>query len=78
MKCYNHQEKFCSGCKITKCRYWLDHKASGNCVIVASKKNENWTLQDVGSIFGVTRMRICQIEKTIINKIKKKTSSFLQ
>jgi len=71
MKCYQKQENTCSGCKIKACRYWLNHKESGNCVIVASKK-ENWTLQDVGNIFGVTRMRICQIEKSLIAKIKKK------
>jgi len=76
MKCYIYQEKKCAGCKIKACRYWINHKESGNCVIVASK-NENWTLQDVGEVFGVTRMRICQIEKTIIAKIKKKTSARL-
>ena len=27
------------------------------------------TLQEIGDIFNVTRMRICQIEKKIINKI---------
>tara|TARA_Y100000034_G_C6850461_1_gene385799 strand:+ start:1117 stop:1350 length:234 start_codon:yes stop_codon:yes gene_type:complete len=75
MKCYVYQEKECTGCSVKNCRYWINHTKSGNCVIVGAKK-ENWTLQDVGKIFGVTRMRICQIEKTIINKIKKKVSSF--
>jgi len=44
---------------------------SGNCVIVGAKKNE-WTLQDIGNVFGVTRMRICQIEKAVLTKIRKK------
>jgi len=77
MKCYISQEKLPSGCNIKDCRYWIDHKKSGNCVIVASK-DDNWTLQDIGEIFGITRMRVCQIEKTIIAKIKKKTLSLQQ
>ena len=27
------------------------------------------TLQQIGDIFGVTRMRICQLEKKILKKI---------
>ena len=71
MKCYEFQEKKCSGCKIKDCRYWIKNKESGNCVIVGAKKKE-WTLQDIGDVFGVTRMRICQIEKAVIKKIKRK------
>jgi len=28
-------------------------------------------MEDVGKVFGITRMRICQIEKSIIEKLKK-------
>jgi hypothetical protein len=71
MKCYKFQEQNCTGCKIKECRYWISDKSSGNCVIVGTKKKE-WTLQDIGDLFGVTRMRICQIEKQVLSKIKKK------
>ena len=30
------------------------------------------TLEEIGNIFKVTRMRICQIEKRAIEKIKEK------
>jgi DNA-directed RNA polymerase sigma subunit (sigma70/sigma32) len=39
------------------------------CINLAGKK-ENFTLEDVGNIFSVTRMRICQIEKRAIEKLK--------
>jgi len=76
MKCYDYQRKNCSGCKKTECRYWMDNKKNGNCVIAASSSGP-LTLQDVGEIFKVTRMRICQIEKNVIQKIQKKISNFI-
>ena len=30
MKCYEFQEKKCSGCKIKECRYWINNKSSFN------------------------------------------------
>lgn len=31
------------------------------------------TLQEIGEIFDVTRMRICQIEKTVLQKLSDHT-----
>lgn len=76
MKCYDYQKQNCSGCKKLECRYWMDNEESGNCVIAASS-NGPLTLQDVGEIFKVTRMRICQIEKNVVKKIQKKISNFI-
>ena len=74
MKCYKFQEIKCSGCTVKECRYWIKDKESGNCVIVGAK-NKDWTLQDIGNIFGVTRMRICQIEKSVLKKIRRKLNT---
>ena len=71
MKCYEYQQKKCSGCKVSECRYWVKDRSTGNCIIVGAK-TKDWTLQDVGDLFGVTRMRICQIEKAVLKKIKRK------
>lgn len=72
MKCYIYNQKFNQNCKKSNCRYWLIKKDSKNCCLIASKQNEKLTLEDIGKFFNVTRMRICQIEKVALNKIKEK------
>ena len=69
MKCFESHVKLNTQCKKKCCRYWLNSCSNNNCTIVASKKG-HMTLQEIGNIFGITRMRVCQIEKKIINKIK--------
>ena len=59
----------------------MDHKVSSNCGLIASsvecvQENQKFTLQDIGDIFKVTRMRICQIEKIAVSKLKDKFSNF--
>ena len=51
-------------CQKMSCRYWqkMGSKKHHNCVILAAEDGP-MTLQEVGDIFSVTRMRICQIEK---------------
>ena len=39
-----------------------------NCAIIGGEQGK-WILKDIGEIFDVTRMRICQIEKEIIKKL---------
>ena len=63
----NKQEKIL--CKKETCRYWISHTASNNCVLIEAQRGPK-TLQNVGKIFGITRMRVCQIEKKIIQKLR--------
>jgi len=70
MKCYNYNKKFNFNCEKNNCRYWLNKKSSNNCCLIASNENDQITLEEIGSVFNVTRMRICQIEKKAIQKIK--------
>jgi len=41
------------------------------CDKVTKKSMRESTLQEIGDVLGLTRMRICQIEKTILEKIRK-------
>jgi hypothetical protein len=66
MKCFEKCEKENSSCDDRKCKYWIEH---GKCCTILAAKEGPMTLQEIGDIFGVTRMRICQIEKKIMRKI---------
>ena len=70
MKCFKYHEEKSKSCQKKDCRFWIDAKASQNCCINAAKKTDNTTLEEIGHIFKVTRMRICQIEKKAIKKIQ--------
>ena len=72
MKCYEYCLGKNKNCKESDCRYWLENTSTNNCTIIAAKTEKNMTLEEIGNIFKVTRMRICQIEKRAIEKIKEK------
>lgn len=76
MKCYIYYNKENQQCNKKLCRYWINSKENNSCCIVATKKG-NKTLEDIGKIYNITRMRVCQIEKNIIAKIKKRVTETL-
>lgn len=76
MKCFEFYAKSGKTCDKKNCRYWLKKKESQNCTVICAKKGP-MTLQDIGEIYSITRMRVCQIEKNIIAKIKKRVQNVL-
>jgi len=82
MKCFEYNNQCKTNCKKQVCRYWIDKNKYNNCCLIAASNDntnndqEKFTLQDIGDIFKVTRMRICQIEKIAIKKLKDKFSNF--
>ena len=71
MKCFNSNKKNNQHCSKKDCKYWIDLREHNNCCILAARHDQqNFTLEKIGNIFGVTRMRICQIEKIALSKVK--------
>ena len=68
-KCFEAHSTHKVNCQKKNCRHYINNSDSFNCVVIASQ-NGPYTLQKIGKIYGLTRMRICQIEKSIIQKIK--------
>ena len=81
MKCFEYNNRHKKNCGKKNCRYWINEKKYQNCCLIAASNDnqiqtEKFTLQDIGNMFGVTRMRICQIEKIAIKKLKDKFYNF--
>lgn len=68
--CYDEVEKHTVACMRKTCKQWIDFEQGKNCIKV-SVKNGPLTLNEIGKIYGLTRMRICQIEKGIYQKIRR-------
>ncbi len=67
--CFFNSRKNKTPCVNKGCRAWFDCNKHFNCTIIAAEEGP-MTLQKIGDLFGLTRMRICQIEKNAIKKIK--------
>lgn len=68
--CFAVHAKHDVDCQRKKCPHWIAHPEGHNCVMIAAQEGPH-TLQKIGQIYGLTRMRICQIEKSIFEKIRK-------
>jgi len=62
ISCFAAYKESSKSCQKKSCRYWHSLEKHNNCTILAAREGP-YTLQDVGDMFNVTRMRICQIEK---------------
>ena len=68
--CFAEHEKRNVACQKKSCRQWVESNCNMNCVIIAANRNdEGMTLQQIGDMFGITRMRICQLEKASLQKL---------
>jgi DNA-directed RNA polymerase specialized sigma subunit len=68
--CFNAHKKLNKNCNNKECRHWSEIVDFNNCVIIKSNEKTH-TLQEIGDVLNISRMRVCQIEKSILNKLKK-------
>jgi DNA-directed RNA polymerase specialized sigma subunit len=58
-------------CENSNCRHFIKNQKNLNCSIFAAEDGPK-TLQEIGDYFDLSRMRICQIEKNILEKLRSK------
>ena len=56
-------------CNKLDCRHNLDSQKYNSCALIAAEDGP-LTLQEIGDFYGISRMRVCQIEKSILKKLK--------
>ena len=66
--CFAVHKRLSVTCEKSDCRYWISNCKTQNCSLIAAAKG-GMTLEQIGDVFNLTRMRICQIEKSICKKI---------
>jgi len=67
--CFAEHKRHNVHCNRRSCRDWIPHEESHNCCLIAAASGP-LTLEKVGNIFDLTRMRICQVEKSIIQRFR--------
>lgn len=72
--CFNVHRTCNKSCNKTSCKF-NNKKVNLNCILIESL-NEH-TLQEVGEILDITRMRVCQIQKNIESKLEKSYISLI-
>ncbi len=68
-KCYQEVFDKKIPCEESECRHYLASTDDLNCTIIAAKSGPK-TLQEIGDYYGISRMRVCQIEKAILRKLR--------
>ena len=56
-------------CENTDRRHNLNSNKYLSCSLIAAEEGP-LTLQEIGEFYGISRMRVCQIEKSILRKLK--------
>jgi len=69
-KCATDSLENDSICNKKECRLWMDYDKDLNCSLISVKKNGKLTLNEVGDRLGISYVRVSQIEKQAVKKLK--------
>ena len=64
--------KLKTACPEQDCRLWIDYKNELNCTLISVYENGPMTLVQIGERLGISFVRVAQIEKAAMNKMKKR------
>ena len=67
--CWQANKENNTPCQNKECRLWLKCNEQQNCTIIAAQEGP-LTLQQIGNLHELTRMRICQVENEALRKIR--------
>ena len=59
-------------CEKKECRMWINYAEDQNCTLIAVKKEGPMTLNEISKRIDLSIVRISQIEKETLRKIKKR------
>ena len=67
--CFTIMHETSTECDRASCQNWVSMPEALNCSIIGAR-SDKMTLHAIGRIYGVSRMKICQIEKEALAKVK--------
>ncbi len=59
-------------CQESSCRHWINYEGEQNCSLISIEENGPMTLTQVAERLELSFVRIAQIEKAAISKMKKR------
>jgi len=69
-ECISNKKK----CERANCRLWVDYKKDLNCTLIAVHNNKGpMSLEETSKRFGLSIVRIKQIQDKAVQKLKKNT-----
>ena len=61
-----------TACQEETCRHWIAFESEMNCSLISIEENGPMTLMQIGERLDLSFVRIAQIEKAAISKMKKR------
>ena len=62
-------------CSEKECKHWIEYEEDNNCSLISINKYGRMTLQQIADRLGISVVRVCQIEKEVLRKMKKRLNN---